>query len=305
MGQRLTTSDKRPAERMEFWQEEVCRKYVAATAVTDLACEDFSASLTSRELGALTVAELSAPLHYWSRKPSHVRNDAQEVFIVSLIRRGGGELSQRGRSVRLAPGDLAIYDSAAPFDYALAADTHLLKIPKALLQARLGDARDLVACRIGRGDPLAHAFDALVGEALAQDFPDDAARRLSCAMVDLLAAMFDVKRAAAPSLAQTRPLEKAMAYARARLDEDLTPERLAEAGGVSVRTLNRLFGLQGATPMRWLWAQRLEASRAALEQGQAASVTEAAFSHGFRELAHFSRSFKKAFGVSPQAMLRR
>src|SRR4051812_23733118 len=97
--QRLTTSDKPPAERMDFWQEEVCRKYVAASAVTDLENEDFSASLTSRDLGPLTVAELCAPLHFWARKAQHVRNDAQDVFIVSLIRSGGGELTQRGRSV--------------------------------------------------------------------------------------------------------------------------------------------------------------------------------------------------------------
>ncbi len=97
-----------------------------------------------------------------------------------------------------------------------------------------------------------------------------------------------------------------MAYARARLDDDtLTPERLAAAGGVSVRTLNRLFGTHGTTPMRWVWTQRLEASRAALAQGQSTSVTEAAFAHGFRELAHFSRSFKKTFGVTPHAMLKK
>ena len=35
------------------------------------------------------------------------------------------------------------------------------------------------------------------------------------------------------------------------------------------------------------------------------AITEAAFSHGFNELAHFSRSFKKAFGVTPQQMLKR
>ena len=103
MKQSLTTSDKKPSERLEFWQEVVCKKYVSAFAETDVVDDEFSGSLTSGELGPLVVAELNAPLHFWSRKPHHVRNDDQEVFILSLIREGGGELTQSGRSARLGP----------------------------------------------------------------------------------------------------------------------------------------------------------------------------------------------------------
>ena len=116
MKQSLTTSDKKPSERLEFWQEIVCKKYVAASAETEVLDDEFAGSLTSGELGPLVLAELDAPLHFWSRKPCHVRNDDQDVFIASLIQRGGGELTQRGRSARLGPGDLVIYDSGATFD---------------------------------------------------------------------------------------------------------------------------------------------------------------------------------------------
>jgi AraC-like DNA-binding protein len=308
--QSLTTSDKKPSERLEFWQEIVCKKYVSASAETEVLDDEFAGSLTSGELGPLVVAELDAPLHFWSRKPCHVRNDDQDVFIVSLIQRGGGELTQRGRSARLGPGDLVIYDSGATFDYALRARTQLVKIPRRLLESKLDRPADFLALKIDRSNPLSPILGDLLTRCLDIDLSRDVgpwiAKRLSSAIVDLLASICDLERDALPETQVSAPLERVMRFARASLDDpDLGPEALAAAGPVSVRSLNRLFGALGATPMRWVWSQRLEASRISLSQGEVRSVTDAAFAHGFSDLGHFSRSFKRTFGISPQKLLRK
>ena len=308
--QSLTTSDKKPSERLEFWQEIVCKKYVSASAETEVLDDEFAGSLTSGELGPLVVAELDAPLHFWSRKPCHVRNDDQDVFIVSLIQRGGGELTQRGRSARLGPGDLVIYDSGATFDYALRARTQLVKIPRRLLESKLDRPADFLALKIDRSNPLSPILGDLLTRCLDIDLSRDVgpwiAKRLSSAIVDLLASICDLERDALPETQVSAPLERVMRFARANLDDpDLGPEALAAAGPVSVRSLNRLFGALGATPMRWVWSQRLEASRVSLSRGEVRSVTDAAFAHGFSDLGHFSRSFKRTFGISPQKLLRK
>jgi AraC-like DNA-binding protein len=308
--QSLTTSDKKPSERLEFWQEIVCKKYVSASAETEVLDDEFAGSLTSGELGPLVVAELDAPLHFWSRKPCHVRNDDQDVFIVSRIQRGGGELTQRGRSARLGPGDLVIYDSGATFDYALRARTQLVKIPRRLLESKLDRPADFLALKIDRSNPLSPILGDLLTRCLDIDLSRDVgpwiAKRLSSAIVDLLASICDLERDALPETQVSAPLERVMRFARANLDDpDLGPEALAAAGPVSVRSLNRLFGALGATPMRWVWSQRLEASRISLSQGEVRSVTDAAFAHGFSDLGHFSRSFKRTFGISPQKLLRK
>jgi AraC-like DNA-binding protein len=294
---------------LEFWQEIVCKKYVSASAETEVLNDEFSGTLTTGELGSLIVAELDAPLHFWSRKPRHVRNDGQEVFIVSLIQEGSGELTQFGRSARVGPGDLVIYDAGATFDYALRAKTQLVKIPRRLLESKLDRPDEFLALKIDHSNPLSPILSELLARALNIDLSLQSpwiAKRLSNAIVDLVASICDLERDTLPEARVSGPLDRVLRFARANLDDpELRPEALAAAGAMSVRSLNRLFGTLGATPMRWVWSERLEASRVALVQGEVRSVTDAAFAHGFSDLGHYSRSFKRTFGMSPQTMLRK
>ncbi|MNV99180.1 Transcriptional activator NphR [compost metagenome] len=88
-------------------------------------------------------------------------------------------------------------------------------------------------------------------------------------------------------------------------DPDLDVIQIATAHHVAPRTLNRLFAADGTTAIRWLWQQRLDASYKALVGGNVRQVTEAALSFGFSDFSHFSRSFKKAFGVLPHTLVQR
>ena len=73
---------------------------------------------------------------------------------------------------------------------------------------------------------------------------------------------------------------------------------------MATRTLCRLFAREATTPIRWLWQQRLTAAYKALAEGRTNRVTDAAFSFGFRDVAHFSRAFKATFGQSPETVRR-
>ncbi|MGH6681177.1 MAG: helix-turn-helix transcriptional regulator [Bradyrhizobium sp.] len=131
--------------------------------------------------------------------------------------------------------------------------------------------------------------------------------RLAACVLDLVSAVVDLEVEEQGALGHQRmsQLERAQRYAIASLGDDtLSPEDMAKNGGVSLRTLNRLFAKMGTTPMRWVWQRRIEASHAALTDGFARSVTDAAFQFGFSEVSHFSRSFKAAYGISPERLLK-
>lgn len=90
----------------------------------------------------------------------------------------------------------------------------------------------------------------------------------------------------------------ALAYMEEHLGETMAIEDLAEAGGVSVNTLERHFRqAMGRTPFAMLRSKRLFASMMVLKSG--CSVTEAAMQSGFGDSAYYIQLFKKKFGMTP------
>lgn len=89
-----------------------------------------------------------------------------------------------------------------------------------------------------------------------------------------------------------------------RLDDpDLTPARIASVEGISERYLQKLFEGTGSSFTHYLRERRLQRTWADLSNPAEAqhSISEIAFRAGFNDSAHFSRTFRQRFGVSPRA----
>lgn len=304
------TSSVPPKERFEYWHEVVCKRFVSADSVHE-ETRLFDAALTTGSLGRLEISEMDAPSHSWSRRLKHIRSDGEEHYLLSIIDDGSGVLEQNGRTAKQAAGDISLYDTARPFEYALSGRLKLIKIPHRYLDARVPGARDILARNLASDRRLSSLLVNAVDTAYSMELRDDAhhavEERVADSIIDLLLVLIDLCREGESIYGYgAGSLEKIKAFALANLgDHSLSIQRLAEEGGVSRRTLNRLFAGMGTTPMRWVLGERLRLSKSYLEEGYAKSVTEAAFMVGFNDLSHFSRSFKQRFGQSPEQVLRR
>ena len=90
----------------------------------------------------------------------------------------------------------------------------------------------------------------------------------------------------------------------ARLDARLTVDTLALEVGLSPAHFARAFKeTMGRAPHQYLLSQRLEQARRLLELS-GASLAEVAQRTGFADQAHFTRLFKRTYGVPPGTLVR-
>lgn len=105
-----------------------------------------------------------------------------------------------------------------------------------------------------------------------------------------------------------RAVEDASSELEGTSDRPVQLRDIAAALGMSERTLRRRFEVDiGTSPMRYLRHRRLAMAQQALQQAatQGLTVTAVALIHGFPELGRFAVEYRRLFGESPSATLRR
>ncbi|MDN7131250.1 helix-turn-helix domain-containing protein [Halomonas sp. MC140] len=301
----FSTASHRHEEKYGVWHEIVSKQFVTADSFNN--CEgSFNAELICSQFGRTQVSRFDAPAHKWQRERKHIHADDQDVYLLGILREGEAALEQSSNTAIQRKGNVVLYSAALPFSYNLSGSFNIISIPRKFLDSRAPHARQLLArnfeCNPGLMAILCGMIDSLLElDMETQEFPI-VRERLASSLLDIILAIMDLNNASiSPTCVANPRMEKILTFARANLgDPDLSPADLANVGSVSIRTMNRLFGRLGTTPMRWVLQERVRLSERYLREGYAKTVTEASFMVGFNDVSHFSRSFKQLFGYSPE-----
>ncbi len=250
----------------------------------------------------------STPVSF-SKIPIVSASSPERNCIITTQLEGVGYYCQEGALTFLNPGDVTLLDSGQPWssDCAGQCSRLYLRVPMWLMRSRLQLAKLPLLPRIsgacGMGATLFRLLTSLFREAEALTMEESAA-----AMDAYLAMLSACLRGSDPGwtdeLCPPRGGDRIEKFIEAHLaDPALGPAVIAEAAGISVRHLHRLFSARGRRVSEWIRERRLERCCADLVDRRASgrSITEIAFCWGFSDSAHFSRSFKRHFGVSPRA----
>ncbi len=295
------------ATSFDHWRHLVAESFVPLVAQTDDP-DTFSGRMRSRLLDRVCIVEVTASSHEVHRTPALIAHSGQRYFKLNLQLHGTGLLIQDNREAVLRPGDLAIYDTDRPYTLAFEEQARVMVVmfPYDALSLPPECVGQLSAVRMAAGGSLTGIVGPFIAR-LAENLDvlnGPSGSRLTTNALDLVSTMLHAELSMTPDRMKPQALlaTSVREYIEAHLsDPALSPASIAAAHFISTRHLHNVFHESGATVSGWIRTQRLERTRRDLRDPLHAgdSVGTVAARWGFLDAAHFSRTFRDAFGQSP------
>lgn len=308
-GYQKRTLDLNEQERFDYWRDIICDEFVK------LDCEktehgDFIGELRGGVgIADLRFAEVVSDPQLVKRSKRQIAKSTEADFLISFQLAQQGLVRQNGREALLTPGSFALYDSTQPYSLTFKERFHqfVVQMPKEVLSRHLMNPEQYTAIPIsgksGLGAVLTNFIFSLVKELHnVQQAPDE----LSENLVNMIAMAFSssvmLEQVGDHSIVRESLKRRIRQYIDNNLcNPELSNNHIAEAQGISVRYLHKLFQDEVETIHTLILHKRLEKGYQLLNDPAYAghSIERITYSLGFSSPAHFSRSFKKHYGVSP------
>lgn len=290
----------------DLWDDPAWQRHGRVRS-TALAGEQFSGRLEHGTIAFLSVCRISATGHRVEHRLES-GDEVQHTNLKVLFQLFGNcRLEQGDRVVDLTAGEAVIYDANVAYT---------LVNPRAVQQIVVSIPEDSIALRaVPRSEVLCNKLSVRAGcgrlalgllQATLDELPNCNLQGATHAATSICHLLADAVR---EQVAEQRPVSlKQVLRSRVRdyidnnlADPDLSVDQIAARLNCSKRYLYEVFEDSGLTLARYIWKRRLERCRDELVDTDRAerSLTDIAYSWGFRSLPHFSKAFKQEFGASP------
>lgn len=256
------------------------------------------------------IAKVSGAPARVSRARGEIASD-DGAFLGILFQKAGRTVCDFGsKQTILNSGDLLIWHGrkSVCFDMLESFRKVCLLLPLDTFESVLPEANSYAGTHLQKG----HSISRLLGACLSTLTEDVLASEMEPAgsaielTLDLIGAALTKHRESNNIGLRMNLYQRLTAFIERRLgDPELSPTMLARTHHISTRYLHLVFSEHGTTVGRWIRSRRLAQCRAELANlGSDHTVTEIAMRWRFSDVAHFSRLFRLAYGVSPREFRR-
>ena len=308
MLQKFTTSGVPVRQRLEYWNEVVCRTFTQLSV--DPLTPQFDAEMYRANVGDMRMALAVSSGSRVGRSSGQVALSRDAFYMLHVHVAGTSHNRQDGREIVLGEGDFALFDSTRPYQIGFSESTSILvlRIPQAVLRRVIASPESVTMLPMHGGtgaNRLASRFIRDVWESLSGDMPAEESARLCRPMLDVLAnayAAVPAARTDGASMAGALRVQIRRFIEERLGDPELGVRTIAAAFGISARYVHMLFKGDGGTISDYIQGRRLEEAAQALADPLHARVGigDIAAAHGFKSQAHFCRLFRQRYGTTPR-----
>ena len=302
----LSTSGLAPKKQIQCWSDaltDLCGHF----DVDPLEASSFEGRINYTTVSRLKLCQIEASQHRIAHTLSRARLSEHPFVKILFQTHGISYFEQNGRHIQVMPGDCLAYDVSCPHTIVSPSLTRheVVIVPKELLQERGFRLAKMAACKLsartGTGRIAYDFVHAAFGE--ATKLSPYNALGVADSLIDLLLLPLREADMMFDRVGPEAMYIRAQAFIREHLrDPDLCIDQISAALGCTKRYLHMLFSDRGMTVSDYIWQARLQNCRQELETQPGKTITDVAFSWGFSSSSHFSRVFRKYFGVVPSSI---
>ena len=270
----------------------------------------FSADFDSRDLGycRITRAHITAQKFYSTL--SSVAQATPERYVLRYMSRGTVWFGGDGLDLTARKGSFLLLSQARHFEvrHTGISSSTSIALPGGLLKGQIREIDALcfkpVYAAAGAGNLLKKMMTEIWNNRESLSYDDS--KSVAGSVTHLVRAVFqplatELSGDANTHSGRAEEMERTIEY---YLDRDgLNADFVAKKMGISKRYLSAIAAHQGTTLGKMVLSRRLERCREDLFDPARAdqSITDIAFSWGFKDISHFSHRFSECFGVSPSS----
>ncbi len=269
---------------------------------------EFHATFKLYNFGQSVLGELDSSAARYLRSRKKILSDGLDSILLQLFLEGGVRFGSGTQTTYAEKGDIVVFDLNRPVDNFNTTFKHLtMMMPREMMDAAIPNISRWHGHVLPHQNPAARLLRDLMISSfeMAPRFDTEAGRHVESATVALAAAAMSGNATFAEG-AVDEDVESVLTYQikrhiRTHLgSEDLTPEALAKAFGVSRSQIYRLMEPLGGVAS---YVRQLRLQRCMNELGDPRfahlNVSEIAYRSGFTHLTTFNRSFRETFGMTP------
>lgn len=289
------------------WRSAVSEKILSLDAQNVRTDGVFSGQVSVARFHKSLMADVQSSAHRVLRTRSLVsQDDARHLKVIWQLS-GRTQLEHRDGVSLIHVGEWVIYDTSRPYTFQVSDYSHfqMLLLPvtnaanwawcteKIMGQALPGGG----AAEVARCAMAGLLSDAVHLDAQGQSVLQDSVLALMGTAVSQIH-----NEIVGTQRATSKKLQVAQEFIEQNITTQVpTPDQVAQACGISRRSIYSVFGSIGLTPQAYITQRRLAVACDLLVATDAyqKTITQISYELGFADAAHFSRVFRKAYGLSP------